>query len=112
MAPYWSDGEAPDLWTVPDEAAPNGRAMAKLMQEDTQFGEAIQRSMESRGFKSVPLSYQEARIYWFHQQCDRMIGVDAVPAELRVEQAIGDDWVLPNDHRVAMLDPMTQEAAE
>lgn len=116
MAPDWGDGEAPDLWTVPDETSPNGRAMAKLIQEDTQFGEAIQRSMESRGFKSVPLSYQESPIYWFHQHCDRMIGLDAVPAELRVEQVIGEEWVSPNDPRLAMLQDdnrePSQEAAE
>ncbi|MBA4082450.1 MAG: (2Fe-2S)-binding protein, partial [Erythrobacter sp.] len=93
-----------DLWTVPDPASPNGRAMAKLIQEDTQFGEAIQRSMESRGFRSVPLSYQESRIYWFHQHCDRMIGPQNVPDELRVEQAIGEEWVSPNDPRVALME--------
>ena len=108
MAPDWGDGEAPDLWTVPDETSPSGRAMAKLIQEDTQFGEAIQRSMESRGFQSVPLSYQESRIYWFHQHCDQMIGLDKVPPELRVEQAIGEEWVSPNDPRVALME---QEAS-
>jgi phenylpropionate dioxygenase-like ring-hydroxylating dioxygenase large terminal subunit len=112
MAPDWGEGEAPDLWTVPDAASPNGRAMAKLIQEDTQFGEAIQSSMESRGFKSVPLSYQEARIYWFHQQCDRMIGVDQVPPELRVEQAIGNDWAWPNDPRIELMQAEPREAAE
>ncbi|MGN6498765.1 MAG: SRPBCC family protein, partial [Tsuneonella sp.] len=100
------------LWTVPDASSPNGRAMAKLIQEDTQFGEAIQRSMESRGFQSVPLSYQEARIYWFHQQCDRMIGLNAVPPELRVEQVLGDEWAWPNDPRVELMESEPREAAE
>jgi Ring hydroxylating alpha subunit (catalytic domain) len=109
MAPDWGDGEAPDLWTVPDEASPNGRAMAKLIQEDTQFGEAIQRSMESRGFQSVPLSYQESRIYWFHQHCDWMIGTGNVPKALRVEQVIGEEWVSPNDPRLGMLRAHNQE---
>jgi phenylpropionate dioxygenase-like ring-hydroxylating dioxygenase large terminal subunit len=112
MAPDWGDGEAPDLWTVPDETSPNGRAMAKLIQEDTQFGEAIQRSMESRGFQSVPLSYQESRIYWFHQHCDQMIGAENIPSELRVEQAIADDWVWPNDPRVSLIADGAREAAE
>lgn len=85
--------------------------MARLIQEDTQFGEAIQRSMESRGFKSVPLSYQESRIYWFHQHCDRMIGIDAILPELRVEQVIGKDWVWPNDPRIAMMEEPAQGAA-
>lgn len=67
---------------------------------------------ESGGFKSVPLSYQESRSSWFHQQCDRMVGLDPVPLEVRVEQAIGDDWVWPNDPRVSLMANETQEAAK
>ena len=103
MALDWGDGPAPDLWTVPDELQPNGRQMSNIILEDTQFGEAIQKSMESRGFKSVPLSYQEARIYSFHQHCDRMIGLNRVPANLAVEQVIGNEWVWPNDPRIAQM---------
>jgi hypothetical protein len=75
--------------------------MSAIIQEDTQFGEAIQRSMASSGFRSVPLSYQEARIYYFHQHCDRMIGIDRVPPDLRVSQVLDDGWVWPNDPRRA-----------
>lgn len=103
MALDWGEGPAPDLWTVPDVNSPNGRRMSQIILEDTQFGEAIQQSMQSRAFRSVPLGYQEARIYWFHQACDRMIGAERVPAELRVEQAIGEEWVWPNDPRRAQL---------
>ena len=103
MALDWGDGPAPDLWTVADDTQPNGRRMSPIILEDTQFGEAIQKSMESQGFKSVPLSYQEARIYSFHQSCDRMIGLDRVPPELRVEQVIGPEWVYPNDPRVEQM---------
>lgn len=99
LALDWGDGPAPDLWTVPDASQPNGRAMSSIIQEDTQFGEAIQRSMESSGFRSVPLSYQEARIYYFHQNCDAMIGVDRIPAELRVEPVLDQAWVWPRDPR-------------
>ena len=99
MALDWGDGPAPDLWTVPDPSQPNGRAMSAIIQEDTQFGEAIQRSMESSGFRSVPLSYQEARIYYFHQNCDAMIGAERIPPELRVEPVLGKDWVWPRDPR-------------
>ena len=111
MAPDWGEGPAPDLWTVPDDSQPNGRAMADLIQEDTQFGEAIQQSMESQGFKSVPLSYQESRIYHFHQHLDRVIGLNAIPAELRVEQVIGDEWKYPNDPRVAQMEREAKEPA-
>ena len=103
LAPDWGDGPAPDLWTVPDEASPNGRRPSRIIEEDTQFGEAIQKSMESHGFQSVPLSYQEARIYSFHQSCDRMIGTQNVPQALRVAPVIGDEWVWPNDPRVAQM---------
>ena len=78
--------------------------MAQVILEDTQFGEAIQKSMESDGFKSVPLSYQEARIYSFHQSCDKMIGLGNVPPHLAVQQVIGEEWTFPNDPRVAQMD--------
>ena len=55
--------------------------------------------MESQGFEGVPLSYQEARIDHWNQQADKMIGIDNVPSELRVQQVIGDDWIYPNDPR-------------
>jgi phenylpropionate dioxygenase-like ring-hydroxylating dioxygenase large terminal subunit len=104
MALDWGDGPVPDLWTVPDESQPNGRQMSQIILEDTQFGEQIQKSMESDGFKSVPLSYQEARIYSFHQSCDAMIGRNRVPAHLAVEPVIGPEWVYPNDPRVAQME--------
>ncbi len=103
MAPDWGYGPAPDLWTVPDETQPNGRNMSPIILEDTQFGEAIQQSMQSEAFKSVPLSYQEARIYSFHQNLDRMIGANRVPDHLRIEPVIGEEWVWPNDPRVAEM---------
>jgi len=99
MALDWGDGPVPDLWTVPDASQPNGRAMSAIIQEDTQFGEAIQRSMASSGFRSVPLSYQEARIYYFHQNCDAMIGPERIPPELRVEPVLDQAWVWPCDPR-------------
>ena len=84
----------------------------RLTCEDTQFGEAIQKSMQSAAFKSVPLSYQEARIYSFHQSCDRMIGIENVPEHLRVEQVIGGDWVWPNDPRVTQMEKEQAGAAQ
>ena len=110
MALDWGDKPAPDLWTVPDETKSNGRDMSPIILEDTQFGEAIQHSMESKGFKSVPLSYQEARIYSFHQTCDKMIGLGRVPENLAVEQVIGEEWVWPNDPRTDQM--RAENAAE
>ena len=59
--------------------------------------------MKSPGFKGVPLSYQEARIYHWNQQADRMIGLDNIPPELAVQQVINDEWVYPNDPRLAQM---------
>ena len=101
MALDWGDEPAPDLWTVP--GANGGRDMAPIITEDTQFGELIQVAMESDGFESVPLSYQEARIYAFHESCDRMIGAEHIPAGLAVEPTIGSDWSDPHDPRRAQI---------
>jgi hypothetical protein len=86
--------------------------MSPIILEDTQFGEAIQHSMQGSAFRSVPLSYQEARIYSFHQSLDRMIGIDNVPAHLRVEPVIGADWVWPNEPRLAQMNRERAAAAE
>jgi phenylpropionate dioxygenase-like ring-hydroxylating dioxygenase large terminal subunit len=98
MAPQWKAGLSPDLWTQND-----GAELSRVLLEDTRLGEKMQKSMASHGFKGVPLSYQEARIYHWHQAADRIIGIDNVPPELRVAQVIGEDWVYPNDPRIAAL---------
>ncbi|MFK7975238.1 MAG: aromatic ring-hydroxylating dioxygenase subunit alpha [Halioglobus sp.] len=95
MAPQWKEGMKPDLWTDDDGAQP-----CQVIREDTQFGERIQKSMESYGFKGVPLSYQEARIYHWNQTADAMIGAENIPPDLRVEPVIGPEWIYPNDPRL------------
>lgn len=100
VAPDWGDGPGPDLWTVND-----GERLCDVLLEDTEFGVWIQKSMNSGGFRGVPLSYQEARIYHWNQEADRMIGVENIPSELRVEQVIGENWVYPNDPRLDELAP-------
>lgn len=99
LALDWGDGPAPDLWTVSDPNEQNGRQMSPIIIEDSQFSEAIQRSMKSRAFRSLPLSNQEARIYYFHQHCDAIIGANRVPVELRVDPVIDPGWVWPHDPR-------------
>ena len=98
LAPDWGDGEKPDLWTVND-----GENLTQVLIEDTEFGAWIQKSVESYGFKGVPLSYQEARIYHWNQAADRMIGIDNIPEELRVAQVIGEEWLHPNDPRLEQM---------
>lgn len=108
MAPDWGDGPKPSLWTEPAEDG--GVRLSTVLREDFEFGVWIQKSVESYGFKGVPLSYQEARIYYWNQACDRMIGIENIPEDLRVAQVITDAWVWPNDPRVALMH--NQAAAE
>lgn len=98
LAPDWGEGARPDVWTVN-----NGEELAQVLREDTEFGQWIQKSVESYGFKGVPLSYQESRIYHWNQAADRIIGIDNIPEELRVAQVIGDEWIYPNDPRLSQL---------
>lgn len=98
MAPPWQEGMRPDLWTEND-----GERLCAVLREDTEFGAKIQKSMESRGFTGVPLSYQESRIYHWNQAADRIIGIDNIPPELRVAQVIGEEWIYPNDPRLEQL---------
>ena len=98
MAPDWGEGEGPDMWTQN-----RGESLGKVLLEDTATSEEIQVSIQSDAFRGIPLGYQEARIYHWHQAADAMIGRDAIPGELRVEQVIGGEWIYPNDPRLAYI---------
>jgi phenylpropionate dioxygenase-like ring-hydroxylating dioxygenase large terminal subunit len=56
-----------------------------VMGEDFMNLAPMQKSLESPGLRSIPLSYQERRIYHLHEEIDRTIGREKIPAELRVE---------------------------
>lgn len=60
-----------------------------VLQEDLQFLASIQRSLESGAFTGMMLNYQERRIYWLHEEIDRRIGPDRIPAPLRVTPMLG-----------------------
>ena len=97
--------ELTNIWTTPD-----GSELGQVLQEDTQFGLAIQKSMESPAFKGVPLSYQEARIYHWNEWADRIIGIENIPEELRVAQVMGDEWLYPNEPRLAEAEKLAVSA--
>ena len=100
IAPDWGDGPGPDMWTEN-----NGERLGMVLREDTEFGEWIQKSMNSGGFRGVPLSYQEARIYHWNQFADQLIGVGNIPEELRIKPVMGPEWIYPNDPRLDELTP-------
>lgn len=53
--------------------------------EDVSNLVAVQASMETAAFRSIPLCTMERRIYQHHEEIDRVIGVDRIPTELRVQ---------------------------
>ncbi|MEH6611329.1 MAG: aromatic ring-hydroxylating dioxygenase subunit alpha [Halioglobus sp.] len=55
-----------------------------VLNEDNENLPWIQRSIESGALKGVPLSYQERRIYHFHEYVDQVIGIENIPEHLRV----------------------------
>jgi hypothetical protein len=85
FAPDWGDGQRPDRW---DERISN---FNRILNEDLQLAERIQKSVTSPGFRGMPLNYQERRIYHWHAELDRRIGVERVPEQLRVAPVL-DDW--------------------
>ena len=80
----WGAGEPPELWKT-FLALFDG-----VLEEDTANLSWIQRSVESEGFRGVPLSYAERRIYHFHEALDRAIGAEDVPPALRVAPRLAE----------------------
>ncbi len=59
-----------------------------VVAEDTSNLSWIQKSIESDGFRETRLNYQERRIYYLHEQIDRLIGAQNVPEALRIPQML------------------------
>jgi nitrite reductase/ring-hydroxylating ferredoxin subunit len=79
FAPGWGDGPRPPLW---DQRIAN---FDRIVDEDIQFADSMQETVDSPGCTGVPLSYQERRIYHWHEELDRRIGRERVSPTLRVE---------------------------
>lgn len=82
FAPDWGDGPRPELWET------RIANFERILEEDTQFAPQIQASVESPGFTGIPLSYQERRIYHWHEELDRRIGSENIPEHLRVPEVL------------------------
>ena len=94
FSPDWGEGPLPEIWET------RIANFERIIEEDTQFAPQIQQSVQSDGFKGIPLSYQERRIYHWHETLDRYIG--DVPSDAKVEPVLGD----------FIENPIAQSAAE
>jgi len=83
FAPDWGGGDRDPLWET------RIANFDRIVDEDVSFVAPIQASISSPGFKGVPLSYQERRIYHWHEELDRRIGVERIPVHLRIEPMLG-----------------------
>jgi choline monooxygenase len=79
FTPDWGEEERHPLW---DQRIRNFNS---ILQEDMELAPYIQQSMESPGFKGSRLSYQERRIYHWHEELDRSLGAERVPSHLRID---------------------------
>jgi hypothetical protein len=52
----------------------------------------MHRSVASGALESIPLNYQERRIYHLHEEIDRVIGPERVPPALRVAPLLEPFW--------------------
>jgi phenylpropionate dioxygenase-like ring-hydroxylating dioxygenase large terminal subunit len=86
FAPDWGPGPPPEGWKV------RIANFDRILDEDLQFAESIQQSLQSPGFRGIPLNYQERRIYHWHEELDRRIGIERIPPELRVQPRLEPLW--------------------
>jgi phenylpropionate dioxygenase-like ring-hydroxylating dioxygenase large terminal subunit len=101
---FWPiDAETTDVeWTFygPPSETPEHDQMWELyvttfdavMNEDFMNLAPMQRSVASGALESIPLSYQERRIYHLHEQIDRVIGSEKIPEALRVGPRLEPFW--------------------
>jgi phenylpropionate dioxygenase-like ring-hydroxylating dioxygenase large terminal subunit len=104
MLQFWPTSDSScrvvSTWLAPDydpaHPHPNWESRKnnweRILYEDLQFGPQIQESIESPGFQTMPLNYQERRIYHWHEELDRRIGLNRVPEGLAVRQVL-EPWV-------------------
>src|SRR3954451_13251419 len=74
----WDGAELPEQWKVRLDQ------FDVVMQEDIRNMAPMQRSLASPAMRGVVIGYQERRIWHLHEEIDRVIGPDRIPAELRV----------------------------
>ena len=86
FAPDYATGPLDAIWGVRIEN------FDRIIQEDIRFSEPIQESIQSPGFTGVALSYQERRIYHWHETLDSYFDGKAIKKNLSVLPLLGK-WV-------------------
>jgi phenylpropionate dioxygenase-like ring-hydroxylating dioxygenase large terminal subunit len=97
---FWPDGPDRTIVEIPQFGAADVVDEAywdnlqtenlRLIGEDRRLLPGVHQAMKNGRLKQIPLSYHERAIYWYHEEIDRRIGRDRIPAELRVEPVLAD----------------------
>ena len=82
IAPDWGEEDRPEFW---NRFLP---IFDQVLMEDMYNLAPIQSSLESEAFSGMMINYQERRIYWFHEEIDRRIGLANIPDGLSVPQLL------------------------
>ena len=82
LAPKWPGDEKPDYWNEQETS------FDSIMDEDFQNLEPMQRSHDAGVFETMPLNYQERRIYYYHQVIDDWIGRDNLSENIQVPNVL------------------------
>lgn len=77
-----------DADDLPEPWAKRRDVYNQIMAEDEMNMAPIQASMESPAFTGIPINYQERRIWHLHEEIDRIIGVERITPQLRLEQVL------------------------
>jgi phenylpropionate dioxygenase-like ring-hydroxylating dioxygenase large terminal subunit len=82
LGPDWGDAPRPAFWDNFLES------YCKVLLEDQVNLAPIQDSLDCGAFSGMLINYQERRIYWLHEEIDRLIGADRLPRELAMSQLL------------------------
>ncbi|MEQ1883071.1 MAG: SRPBCC family protein [Burkholderiales bacterium] len=91
LAVDWGPGERPKIW---DQVI---KFYDTVFGQDNVFTDTIWGGMKSPAFDGAFLGYPESRIYHWHQSFDEFVGRENLPQDMRVEPAIGPEWIYPQD---------------
>lgn len=78
----WEGDRLPEHWQV------RRKQYNQIMDEDMMNMAPMQESMESPALSGMPINYQERRIWHLHEQIDRLIGAERIPAGMGVESLL------------------------